>query len=405
MLQRILNKSSAWMSLKNTGLGSRRAHRPSRRSPRVELLEERRLLSFGSEQLISTQVIANDLPDNASSSNGTSVVVWRNTKNGPDHDIYAQRFDVSGKPSGGPIQVDHTKADSDSPHVAIDPGGQFIVTWVDHVAAKSYVFMREFKSDGTPLTGKTKVTTSGADDAPDVAASAKSLVITFVHHKMNDTDIRAERFTYSKGLPVGQGIFTVAGATAKNEFAPSVAMAPSGAFDIAYEHFEPSTFGDIWMDRYDGKGKFIDLKKVNTDAQVETLPSVAVDNAGNAVVAYEVLINQGDIPLADIWANRVGHDGTVIKPDIFVQHQGWSPSVALEPAGGPFAVASISNPYVQFQVTEISGSNTPMANNGPYSGSYPAISVDGSGRLLATYQHENAAFGPDEVFSRRAPTW
>jgi hypothetical protein len=353
----------------------------------------------GLDARVSSQSTDDDQSDNASSSNGTSVVVWRNTFTSSDHDIYAQRYDVNGKPAGGAIQVDISPADSGSPHVAMDSGGRFIVTWVDQTASTSTVSMREYNANGTPLTGKTPVATSGADGAPDVAASASSFVITFVHNKTaTDSDIQAERFTYTNGLPVGQGLFTLPGFTTSVESMPSVAMAPNGAYNVAYVHYVGGSNYDIWMDRYDGNGNFLGMSSVNTDTNLEVSPSVSMDNAGNAVVAYTELISSS----YGIFANRVSSAGTVgsqIPIRSSAGHNFVTPSVALAPVGGMFVVAyQVSGGAVWVQ--EFSPSNTSLESAiCPGSSSGPAISIDGYGRYLVTYTRPNS--GQKDIFSQR----
>jgi hypothetical protein len=353
----------------------------------------------GLDARVSSQLHDNDQSDNASSSNGTSVVVWRNAYSSTDHDIYAQRFDVNGNPAGAAIQVDYTGADSSSPHVAMDSGGRFIVTWVDQVGSQSNVFMREYNADGTPLTGKLAVTTSGADGAPDVAASANSFVITFVHNKTaTDSDVQAERFTYTNGLPVGQGLFTLPGFTTSVEYMPSVAMAPSGAYDVAYVHYVGGSNYDIWMDRYDGNGNFQGLSYVNTDTNLEASPSVSMDNAGNAVVAYTELIGSS----YGIFANRVSSAGAVGSRILIRSSAGQnftSPSVALAPVGGLFVVG-YQAPSGGVQVQEISSSNTSLETTFcPVPSSGVAVSIDGYGRYLVTYTRPNS--GQNDIFSQR----
>jgi len=64
---------------------------------------------------------------------GNFVVAW--DSNGSDMDtsswsIQAQRYDSSGAPMGGQIQVNsYTTSGQFQPAVAVEPGGDFVVVW------------------------------------------------------------------------------------------------------------------------------------------------------------------------------------------------------------------------------------------------------------------------------------
>src|SRR5262249_1541667 len=142
-------------------------------------------------------------------------------------------------------------------------------------------------------------------------------------------------------------------------------------------------------------GTYLGTSLINTDPNLESAPSVSMDNAGNAVVAYQEYIT----PDWGIYANRVSSAG-VVGGRIQVQDHGGGvnelyPSVALAPSGGLFVVAYDTPGGVQ--VTEMSAADTAMATLGPVTGSGPAISIDGYGRYLVTYYRSN----PANVFSRR----
>jgi hypothetical protein len=376
--------------------------RPRRRRPALEALEGRALLSFlGSEHRVSTnpQPTDNITAANASSANGTSVAVWVNEFSPTDFDIWAQRFDTSGHATGNPIEVDFTTADSFEPAVAMDASGRFVVTWYDIESPSEahVVYMREFNASGVAITGKTQVSssTSGLDYFPKVAMSGNSFVIAYDHFVGGVDEVAARRYTYSAGVPVGGGNFVVA----TNAIAPSVAMAPNGAFDIAYEFEFSSTDHDIDMALYQKSGAFLTTVGVNTDTNYESAPSVAMDNAGNAVVAYTE-----NFPLFDgIFANRVTSGGSVggrIEVSAVFGIDEINASVALAPTGGQFVVA-YDNDNGTVSVTEMGSDDSVLATLGPVTGSNPAISIDGFDRYLVTYQRFNASTGHEDIFSRR----
>jgi hypothetical protein len=388
------------------------ARRARRRQPVLEALEGRALLSFvGSIQRVSFDLPESDDAgsDNASSANGTSVAVWVNAFSPTDHDIWAQRFDVAGHLAGSSIMVDFSTADSYHPRVAMDSQGRFVVTWEDYHDGTSSIWMSYFDASGVSLTGPVLVSNDGLSEAsPDVAASDGSFVITWGRLGAGRSDIVAERFVISGGLPQAQGIFNVkTGAFTQGD--PSVAMAPDGRFDIAYDQAGASSIFllDIFASQYGATGNLVRANiPINTDPADESSPSIAMDNAGNAVIAYGRLDDSG----VGIDANRLSSGGavggmiTVLAPSFANE---LNPSVALAPTGGRFVVsdsASFSGGFFQHQVTAIASNNTPLATFGPigaFSDSGTAISIDGLGRFFMTYAGLDLATDHQEILSGR----
>jgi hypothetical protein len=374
-----------------------------RRRPALEALEGRALLSFVGPE---TQVSLNPRPtdnfesDVASSSNGTSVAVWVNAYSASDHDIWAQRLDQNGQPTGAQIQVDFTTADSYDPRVAMDSQGRFAVTWQNiNRDGTDSVMMRYFAATGSPLTGITQLTAAGSTDfLPDVAASDGSIVVTWTHQfTSTDHDIYAERFVTSGGVPQAQGIFFV-NIDTNDELGASVAMSPDGRFDIAYQRQFRGSDWDIMASQYNANGNLVwSLLPINFDGQPEYSPNVAMDAAGNAVIVYE-RYNGNDL---DTYANRLSSSGAVGNPinlqDGFGINE-YNPSVALS-STGQFVVAYGSD--AGMQVVEVGSNDTVLTAQGVGNGSEPSVSIDSLGGFVVTYTRFNPSTGHQDIFSRR----
>jgi hypothetical protein len=380
---------------------------------RQEIFSRRDFL--GGEDLVSTlpQATSNFQSDNASSAIGTSVVVWTNVNGFTNHDIWAQRYDRDGRPAGAPIAIDTlTTDDSLSPHVAMDPQGRFVVTWVNRNPGDTFsVMTRYFSAAGAPLTGMIRVTPAGSNDTqPDVAATNGSFVITWTHQATaTNDDIQAERFTVSGGVAQGQGIFVVNG-DAGIEDAPTVAMAPDGRFDIAYERQFSGADWDIFANQYDGGGALVrSFIFINFDSNPEHNPSIAMDAADNAVVAYQEFLGIH----STIVANRLGRDGSVGGAIVVAESEdinNFNPSVALAPSSGQFAVAYgsalLSGVSAGVRVVEVAANDTVRhfgepPDAGPFDGNSPAVSIDGLDRYVVTYGRSNPATNSQDIFSRR----
>jgi hypothetical protein len=390
---------------KAAGSGARRA---CRSRPALEPLEGRMLLSFaGSEHRISLnpQATANFQSDNASSSNGASVAVWVNAYSATDHDIWAQRFDQNGQAAGAPIQVDFLSSDdSYAPRVAMDASGRFAVAWENrHTDGSHTVMMRYYDPLGAPLTDITRVSDVGLDDYnPDVALSVGSLVISWTHQfSPTDADIQAARYVISGGVPTDPVRIFVNNDT-RYEISSSVAMNPTGRFDIVYARQIIGSDWDIYGSQYADDGSVLhDRVPINTDVYLATAPSVSMDNNGNAVVAYEEENAYGTD--FGIFANRWSA-GNVVSGRITVRDAfggEYVPSVALARTGGQFVVAY--NTDNGLQVTEVGANNAPLTTLGPVTenADIAAASIDGFNRFIVTATRFNAATNHDDIFSRR----
>src|SRR3954468_2866780 len=109
---------------------SSRSARTRKRRPSLEALEGRQLMSLGVESLVNTTTRnAQFESDNASSANGTSVVVWTDTFSNTDHDIRAQLFNANGTRRGSEVVISSSGLDEGDAAVAMDANGNFTVAW------------------------------------------------------------------------------------------------------------------------------------------------------------------------------------------------------------------------------------------------------------------------------------
>ena len=114
----------------------------------------------------------------------------------------------------------------------------------------------------------------------------------------------------------------------------SVAMTPDGRFDVAWEQAYSPTDHDIYLKRYSAAAASSARIRDLFQRAYDSAPSVAMDNAGNAVVAWEQgERHQGDAGQLLRW----GGGRRSISPAPRTMEFG--PSVALRPDGGGFVVA------------------------------------------------------------------
>ena len=112
--------------------------------------------------------------------------------------------------------------------------------------------------------------------------------------------------------------------TGRAETEPSIAMTPDGRFDVAWEDASSSNNHDIKMNSYSWNGGLLATYAISSSASTDFLPSVAVDDNFDAVVAWSRAGNGGSDVEARSGSNQFG----VMGPEIDI-----ASSPALETAG------------------------------------------------------------------------
>jgi hypothetical protein len=300
------------------------------------------------------------------------------------------------------ILVDGTGG-SFEPKVAMDAQGNFVVAWT-HLPTGGGVIVRAraYSASGAPRTAAFTVAGSSlAEFEPEVAASVGSFVVAYTQDGFpigQHLNVRAHRYTVAGGVVTDAGDFSVSSSTVFDEEHPSVAMAPNGAFDVAFQLDFKTTENDIQLNRYSASGALLQAHEVIAAATaLQQFPAVAMDNAGNAVVVYQEF--RSDLGKFKIEARRVsssGVDGNVFDvPGSSLDER--HPKVALAPTGGQFVV--VFEAGSQLGLTEMSATNSFKTAFGPFDGFDPSISIDGLGRYTVTYT--KGPFGAQHIFKRR----
>jgi hypothetical protein len=175
---------------------------------------------------------------------GGFVIAWHSFgQDGSSNGIFARRFDSTGDPKGGEIQVNqYTESDQGNASVAVDGSGNFVVTWTSsgQDGSGAGAFARRFDSAGVAQATEFQVNTytSGNQRLPTVAMDRDgSFVIVWDGYQNSETsEVFARRF--SAGVPVGAE-FQINTYTEGYQDLPAVAQG-GGIFVVAWE----STYQD-----------------------------------------------------------------------------------------------------------------------------------------------------------------
>jgi hypothetical protein len=367
----------------------------------LEVLEGRELMSISSEFLVNTKTINGQfLSDNATSANGSSVVVWGDSFSPTDIDIKAQRFNALGQKVGPEITVSASSLNEISPKVAMDSSGNFVVTWMQTLpSGDTNVVARRFNSAGTPVGSVVQVGVGTfREHNPDVAMDDQGhFVVAYVRDTNNNNpDVFAKRYDINNNLLNVVNVAT----TTRAETSPTIAMTPDGRFDVAWEDAFSATDHDIRMNSYSSFAQLTGSFGITFSSFNESSPSIAMDRFGNAVVAWEQAGGNGG---HDIRARRVSSVG-IQTSDFNVASTSLDervPSVALNRNGGGFVVGYqvMSNQPTRVRLAEMSASNT-LVSTFDFDHSFDAaVSMDANNNYMLTYT--SLEFGDLNIKGRR----
>jgi hypothetical protein len=351
--------------------------RISRTSPRlhlsVELLERRALLAFapiGEEFRANTYTPFNQLNASvAADAGGAFVVVWESVvQDGSGFGIYAQRYDAGGRRANAEFRVNTTTFRSqESPAVAMDADGDFVVVWENHENDfERDVYARRYNAAGVPQGGEivVNVIRGGDQGRPAVAMAAGGGFVVAWDSFPQDGDgqgIVARQFS-AAGDALG-GEILVNTTTAGNQSAPAVGLDGAGDFVVAWKG--PGAAGGevtaTFARRFDAAGvargnNFLvgDSPFGNSEA-----PALAVNSDGAFLIAWGNYSAAGGVFSGDVRARRFAPDGA--------------------PRGGEFTVNE-TIPGAQTQAT---------------------AAVDADGDVIVAWTIYAADTGERDVFARR----
>ena len=273
----------------------------------------------GEEFLVNTYMKdSQSNPSIAIDSKGNFVIVWQSYgQDGDRTGVYAQRYDVSAKPQGDEFQVNtHTINSQFNPSVAMDPLGNFVITWESRWQDGTIhsIYARRYNASGTPQGSEFRVNTYNKDYQvhPDIAMDSSGNFAIVWKSWRQDSDewgIYAQRYS-AAGTSRGRE-FQVNTYTEDSQSGPSAAMDSSGNFIIVWtSEGQDGDLGGIYAKRYNASGTSRDSEfQVNTyikDSQIAS--SVAMDSSGNFVIAWNSEGQDGDSD--GIYARRYDASGT-----------------------------------------------------------------------------------------------
>jgi hypothetical protein len=220
----------------------------------------------------------------ASDPSGAFVVVWRSQYQG----LLGRRYDATGTP-GAEFLISF----GDSPDVAMDGAGGFVVVWRGSDAINWGIFGRRYDGSGAPQGPAFRVNTytSGVHDTPSVATDAAGnfVVVWNSHRPYSGVQIDAQIFD-AEATAVGDVLHVTPPLQAPlSPYSSGVAMDANGTFVVVWNAYDYLGASDVFGQRYDATGATVGSPfRVNSyTTWVQEHPVVASDAAGNFLVLWQ----------------------------------------------------------------------------------------------------------------------
>ena len=235
---------------------------------------------------------------------GCFIVTWESVgQDAPTQSgIAAQSYNQDGNTINGEFVVNsYTTGDQGLPTVAMSPDCGLVIAWQGPGAGDADgIFAQRYNNDITPTGGEFQINqyTTSTQEAPAAAMDdAGNFVVVWMSFVEDGAGfgIVGRRFL-ATGAPRG-GDFVVNTTTANNQRYPSVASSTAGDFVVVWESLGQD--GDqegIFARRYDTSGNPVSgeiaVNSYTTGRQIR--PSVAWESSGGFVVAWESVGQDGD---------------------------------------------------------------------------------------------------------------
>jgi len=280
---------------------------------------------------------------------GEFVVTWESEQDGSARGVFARRYDSTGVAlDATEFQVNtYTFAEQLDSVVGFFPAGDFVIVWSSDSLDGSAqgIFARRYDSAGSALDGsefQVNSYTTGPQRYPSVDVDAAGNFVVAWRSAGQDGDyygVFARRFS-SSGAALDAGDIQVNTFTTSAQRAPSVGVAPSGDFVVAWQ--SDGQDGDrngVFARRFSSSGAALDANDFQVNTQTtgnQEYPSVGVGPAGDFVVAWQAYGQDGDS--YGVFARRFASSGIALDANEFQVNtytgkRQTFPSLDVDPAG------------------------------------------------------------------------
>jgi hypothetical protein len=292
----------------------------------------------------TTAAVDNWFPAVGMGPTGDIVVVWVARRNG-ECDLVARLFDPQGLALTDefPISPQEPGVAQSMPSVAVGPGGDFVVVWINchefRCVGRRFAAGRLYYADGTPRTEAFIISDVPQANWPDVGVDAEGrFVVTWI--QMGDTYNRPYgeyvmfRQYEADGVPAGDPV-QITDDLNSRWYGPSIAVDGDGAFAIAWA-IGPFPY-DILAQHFDPNGlPATEPYLVNTCVEGnQGHPQVAGNGQGRYLIVWDSQGRDGNG--CGVAAQKCAADAALFDGEVpvstFQPGRQWYPDVAMAPDG------------------------------------------------------------------------
>ena len=242
-------------------------------------------------------------PSVAMDATGDFAITWESyAQDGISYGVYAQRYNATGIAQGVEFKVNaFTLGIQNYPAVAMDAAGDFVITWqsVPQDGDAYGVYAQRYSAAGAVRGSEFRVNTyvTGVQNHPSAAMDSSgnfAIVWESLSQDGSAYGLYAQRYN-AAGAAQGSE-FPVNTYALGVQDHPSIAMDPSGDFAITWESSGQDGNGyGIYMQRYKASGiaQGSELQVNTYTTGNQAAPSVAMDAAGNFVIAWQSASQDG----------------------------------------------------------------------------------------------------------------
>jgi hypothetical protein len=307
-------------------------------------------LALGNEFRVNSYTTDNQgSPSVARDADGDFVVAWETfTQDGSFYGVYAQRYNAAGVAQGSEFRVNsYTTNSQDSPSVAMDADGDFVIAWRSdgQDGSSAGIYAQRYNAAGVAQGSEFRVNTytTGIQREPSVSMDADGdFVVTWASDGQDGSSygVYAQRYN-AQGIAQGSE-FRVNNFTTSAQSGAEVALDADGDFVVTWHSIgqDGSSYG-IYVQRYNAVGVAQGVQfRVNTyTTNNQRDPTVSLDADGDFVIAWRSNTQDGsDFGVYAQRFNAAGAgQGTEFRVNSFTTNAQIDPDIALD-ADGDFVV-------------------------------------------------------------------